>query len=511
MIGPVLAGLLALSAHAEERRYALVVGNNRGDADEVALQYASRDASRVAEVLQQLGGVSAADVVLLHNPDASQLRQVFDRLDQRIAAERGPDDRSVLFIYYSGHADADALHMSGTRMPLAELKDRTEAASADARLLVIDACRAGAITRAKGATPIAPFEIDLGEEESTSEGFAIITAAAPGEDAQESDRLQGGVFTHHFISGLQGAADASGDHVVSLREAFEYSRSRTTVATSQAPIVQHPRFKWDMSGGEDLPLTRLDGARRTGQLVLGLGGEYIVFEPRATRIVAEFEVDRGGTLVLPEGRYVLRRRTPSRVYQADIRIDEGDVTRVEDSLLQQLPYGQTARRGGAAERHVALSVTGGAIGIGPLRDGMGRTLGGVGGLRLDTPYLTADLRGRYSLASGSNDYLTVDQRGLAIDAGAYRLWDVARLAGGAGLRVGAERLDQTFTTDGVAPDRTTYALYASPIVRGEVALTPRVSLGVEGGLSAYILPYTDEQSSLTAVPYAAMDLSVVAF
>jgi len=513
VIAALLASaLLSPEADAAERRYAIVVGNNRGDASEQALQYATADASRVVGVLQSLAGVSPADTTLLHNPDADQVRETIARIERRIGADAAEGDQSLLFIYYSGHADADSLHLSGTRLPLSELKDAVEDGAADARLLIIDACRAGAITRLKGASPVAPFEINLSDEATVSEGMAIITAAAPGEDAQESEKLQGGVFTHHLLTGLQGAADASGDHVVSLDEAFEYARDRTILMTSQAPVVQHPKYKYDINGGGDLPLTRLDGARRTGQLLIGLEGEYIVFDAKSTRVVAEFESSIGGIQALPVGRYVVRRRTPARVYEAEVRVEEGQATRIDGGLLTQIPYGQTARRGGASARRVALAVTAGAAGTGALREGMSDSLGGFAGLRLDSAALTADIRVRYTAASGENDYLSVRQEAYAIDATAYRLWDAGRFAGGAGLRVGGERITQAFDSPGLAPDRYTYALHASPVVRGEVSVTTRVSLGVEGGLSAYVLPYSDDNPSpLTAVPYAAVDLSVFAF
>ena len=36
-------------------------------------------------------------------------------------AETAGDAPSALFVYYSGHSDADALHLDGTRLPLQEL------------------------------------------------------------------------------------------------------------------------------------------------------------------------------------------------------------------------------------------------------------------------------------------------------------------------------------------------------------------------------------------------------
>ena len=503
--------LCAASALAGERRYALVVGNDRGDAEEQPLLFATQDATRVAEVLKTLGGVDPMDVVVLHNPDAELVLQVLDRLNGRLQAELSSGQQGLLYFYYSGHADAESLHLSGSRLGLRALRDAVEAVSVTTRVLVIDACRAGAITRLKGATPIPAFEIDLAEGDSLSEGMAIITAAAPGEDAQESDRLQGGIFTHHFLAGLQGAADISGDHAVSLKEVFSYASARTILTTSQAPVVQHPSYAYDLSGSDDLVLTELVGARRVGQLQLPQEGAYIVFDGRSMGVVAEFEIEGEGLLALPQGRYVIRRRTPSRVFEAAVRIVEQEVSLVSEDLLQPLPYGQTARRGETTERHVALAFTSGGALSGALQEGMSASVGGFLGLRLDSSALTADLRVRYSGAHGTNDYLRIRQSSLALDGTATRLWDIHRFALGAGLRVGGERFHQSFDTSGVAPDRSTYAFHASPIVRAEASLSVRASVGAEVGLSAYALPSDDDVFSLNAVPYAAMDLTVFAF
>ena len=54
------------------RRYALVIGSNEGGgAGRVKLRYADHDAATVADVLQQLGGVTKPDLALLREPDTA--------------------------------------------------------------------------------------------------------------------------------------------------------------------------------------------------------------------------------------------------------------------------------------------------------------------------------------------------------------------------------------------------------------------------------------------------------
>ncbi len=64
---------------------------------------------------------------------------------------------------------------------------------ASVRILIIDACRSGAITRVKGGRPAPPIAV-FGDAPS-SEGVIVLTASTAGEDAQESDQLSGSFFT----------------------------------------------------------------------------------------------------------------------------------------------------------------------------------------------------------------------------------------------------------------------------------------------------------------------------
>jgi len=178
---------------AGERRFAVIIGANQGDLADAPLLYAERDAERMAEVLSQLAGVYEEDVVLLRSPDTQRVTQVISEVGRRAArAQRDPDQRSLLFFYYSGHADADAMHLGTSRLDFDSITAAIEALPVDVRILIVDACRSGELTRVKGGVPAEPFEITV-ENQLSSNGMAIITSSSAGEDAQESDRLRGGV------------------------------------------------------------------------------------------------------------------------------------------------------------------------------------------------------------------------------------------------------------------------------------------------------------------------------
>ncbi|MEL6347151.1 MAG: caspase family protein, partial [Myxococcota bacterium] len=484
---------LAAAALAGERRYAVVIGANQGDVSEVRLQYAERDADRFAAVMRDLGGVSASDLLLLKDPDAQEVREALQRVTVRISREAVANgDKSTLFLYYSGHADASDLHLGGSRLPLAELKRYVEESPADLRLLFVDACRSGELVRMKGGVPAEPFSIKA--EALEQEGSAIITSSADGEDSQESARLAGGVFTHHLLSGLQGAADTSRDHQVTLQEAYDYSYAQTKITTSSAPVVQSPMFANKIQGQNKIVLTTLDGARRTGQLQVSEGGSYVVYPTRGDANVHEFSVDAGGVLVLQQGEYQIRRRTPRRVYEATFTITEGAVTPLGDAQFEEIPYGKVARRGYAEGRSGAV-FTGVDLATPKWMGEQFTAPEPFVGFRFEVPDGSLQLRARYNQDAFTNPEnftdIETEQYTLGLDAAGFYMKDWQRFAYGLGVRIGGEYVRQNPTTSGEAESSDNLLGHADIVPRLEFQPLPRISVGLEGGMAAYLIPNND--------------------
>ena len=213
MIPWLLATTLVAAAAepgAQPVRHALVVGADEGGGVLEKLQYAERDAEKMAEVLVELGSFDDELVTVLYAPSPELLRQAL----AHHAAVAEQYDNDLFLFYYSGHADAQGLRLDDDRYFYEALKHDFRAVDSDVRVGVLDACRSGTITRLKGA---AVTESLFGQEVA-AEGEAWLTASAADELAQESDQLRGGFFTHYLISGMRGAADDDGrarrgDHV----------------------------------------------------------------------------------------------------------------------------------------------------------------------------------------------------------------------------------------------------------------------------------------------------------
>lgn len=511
---PLLLASLLASAVAEattEHRYALVIGANQGLHTEGELLYAERDADRMADVLGRLGGVREEDVVLLRGADSGRVLEVLAGLKARI----GPpvlDEDHVLFVYYSGHADSSGLHMSGSKLSFEQLTDALSELPVNVRVLVVDACRSGGLTRVKGAAPAEPFHIEADERLLTA-GTAIITSSAEGEDAQESDRVRGGLFTHHLLAGLSGAADGNGDLAVSLNEVYDYASEQTVRDTSLEEIVQHPTYAFDLRGKGDLVLTRIDEGEHVGTLALADGGEYLLFDAGGRgALVTEFRVDDDSLVSVAPGRYLLRRRDLHSVSELDLVVRPGRTEPVGVDDMETQPYGATIRRGRAVS---SGPVSGFVLGVGvegPLLDALSPGPTGFLGARLDFEPLSLLGRVRYGWQGAVNGDLQLSSHRVGADLALMKLFDIGRSAPGLGVRAGADGVFQRFVSSGEAPARNALVGRAGGFLRYEHAPAARVVFGLEGGVDLSFLQESTAESSTPSlttrvVPYASFDLS----
>lgn len=416
LAAPLLA--VALAASGGPARVALLVANDTGDADERPLRHTGADAERLAAVLVELGGFAPGDVHVVKNRTAAEILDAVDGL------ARGPQAAMFVF-YYSGHADAAALHAAGTLLPLDLLLHRLRAVPADLRVGVLDACQSGAATRAKGSRPAAPFAVQL--DDQASAGDILISSSADDEQSFETER--GGVFTLQLTGGLRGAADENGDGQVTLSEAYAYAYAQTlrsTLAASTGP--QHARFRFDLSGRRDPVLTQLArGALLT--LQPRTAGEYVVFDGKERSVVAELPARPGESrrIALAPGGYVVQQRGVASLRAARIALAAGDDRVLHEHQMQEVPLLRLARKGAPGERRIAVSGGQYASGLGP----RGPFLGAVG-VEWEGPVwlLGVDVAG----SSGDERHRGLTTRDDLLQVSAEVLWSIR--TGAATLRAG---------------------------------------------------------------------------
>lgn len=478
----LLASVLAAPAGAAPVRYLVAIGHNQGSVGEVPLRYAERDAQEVAALLQRLGGVSPGRSVVALGEDDKAVRGAILEVNRKIRAE-SPPDGSVLIVYYSGHADATGLHLGGSTLPYPELEAMVEGSPATVRVLIIDSCRSGGLTRVKGVKAAPEFEIDL-EQKLDAEGMAIITSSAAGEDSHESDRLRGSFFTHHLMSALRGAADANGDGRVTLDEAYSYTYHQTLRSSGKTMNLQHPTYRYDVKGRGELALTMLAAhKRRAAELVLAEDGLYLVMEGReGGPVVSELLVDRrGATVVLPPGRYFVQKRGRTQYREYSISLRAGDRSQLEVIPYREVAYARLLRKGGGTLSAVhGVVLLGGAHG--PLLEGFDVAAQATLGYALDLSWLTFGLRARFSTTSGAGVAgVEGTHRSFALGLTGERFLDLPWISVGLGLLVEATRHQQAFTGAADAPDRGTWGVGFGAFVALERELAGGLSLRIEGG------------------------------
>ncbi len=346
LFGGLVVFAMLMTARASAARAAgrkiLVIGSDIGLRDEDPLRHAVEDARRMAAVLTELAGPEAPDVRLLANPSVAV---VLDALASLASPPRAGD---AVIVYFSGHGDQSALHIDGASLPLERLRQALAAVDVPLKIIIIDACRT-TDRQNKGLKLEAGFTVALPGATGTYRGQVMLLASGPGEAAQESARLGGGVFTHFLVSGLRGAADRDGDRRVTLGEVYDFAHGRTLArSVAQTGTAQRPEMQLELEGSGPLVLTWLDPARSRLLLPAVADAHFYVYEKGSSVLAAEAwgRADGETMLALPAGRFVVHRQLGPSHGVAEVSLPFGGEARLARSKFADVAGEEELARGG---------------------------------------------------------------------------------------------------------------------------------------------------------------------
>ena len=467
-------------ARADLERFAVVIGDNRGAAGEIELQYAEDDAGKLADVLQGVGGIAPENTVLLRGRPARDVRRSLIAINERVRARTGAGRQTMLLVYYSGHADGRSLHLDGDELELDELERLVRGSAATFRLLILDSCRSGALTRVKGGRSAPPVALRL-TGQLAGEGVVFLTSSAAREDAQESDELRGSFFTHYLVSGLLGAADQDGDGRIGLKEAYRYAFDQTVLASSRTLAgIQHPTFRYELAGQGDVILTEIRATAGRGRVSFPTGNAYVVARRDTGAVVAELAAHGGNrTLSLEPGTYLVRGRARRHLLEGSLRVAAGASTTLDDASLERIEYARLVRKGGTSAR----AAHGPALGTWlrtPIIDGAGVCLGGIASYPIALRSFTvaprvAACRGRFE-----NDVLAAHTDALDLQVRLTHAWDFPWVTLDLGVAAGGELLREGFhDTRARADARTSAAGHLDVTAGAEVDIARGIYLGAD--------------------------------
>ncbi len=256
--GPEAAKPPAAGSVAIPRSYALVIGiaGYKNLAAKDQLQFAERDAESIYSILisPEGGNFHAENVHRLVGPRAT-LAEVRKELEQWLPSVATPDDR--VLIYFAGHGfvysgkaylapyDIDPNNIAGSGYPMESLGAVIgNKIKAKWKVLLTDACHSGAITPEADRAAVSRSLLDL------NKSLFSLTASRDRERSYESADWGGGhgIFTYYVVKGLEGAADTSGDGIVTADELAEYVHRNVREATNanQNPTSERGSFDPDM-------------------------------------------------------------------------------------------------------------------------------------------------------------------------------------------------------------------------------------------------------------------------
>lgn len=338
-------------ASAEPVRILVSAGSKIGLPAERPLRFADNDATRVRDVMVSLGGVKTEHAFLLSEPTKAQLFAAIEKA--KAEAQKHKSEEVALVFYFSGHGDRDALHLGGDRVLLSEVSQKLAEVPAALRIAVTDACRA---TRDKGFTADEPFAISA-TLLPQAQGQVWLHASSDGEAAQESDELQGAIFTHAWINGLRGAADSNGDARVTLDESFAFAHSQTLIRSAKSSgVLQKPEAEVRLREGGPVVLTQTAAKMGTLSLPQARDVHFLVYSAGAKSVLSELwgSPERRLLIRVPPGRYVVHRRTGAAGGLATIMVGEGEERKIEDRDFTAGSLELLAKKGGDPDADVAM-------------------------------------------------------------------------------------------------------------------------------------------------------------
>ena len=456
----VLLGLFFTDySSAAVERYGLFVGSNRGQSDEADLAFAESDAERMQATMLEVGGFLPENTVLLRGATAASVQRALINLNDRVrAATDRPGTDVLLFVFYSGHANEQSLHLGQSELELSLLEQLVRSSAAEFRILVVDACRAGALTRVKGGRPAPGFDARV-DEVLDGMGTVFLTSSSASEDAQESTELRGSFFTHYFRSGLLGPADTDGNGLVSVDEAYRYAYENTLRASSRSLAgLQHPTYRYELRGQGRTTLST-PGATSGGRGLVTFpeGGTFLIFlrDARGPVVAEVGAYDKKRSLSLASGKYFVVGRMPRYLLEGRISVEAGTQAGLDVESLKRADYARLARKGSSDSRVVSGLLAAYSFRT-PLPNADTSCHGAMLGYAAAISHL--DLSGRLGYCNSSfenpNVQARIDNWDLTVRS-AYA-WDLPWVTLELGANVGATLFDQHFETEGNAPRRTTF-------------------------------------------------------
>ena len=327
-------------------RFALYVSANNGGKEREILRYATSDAEKLKNAMQEIGGVDSENSILLKEPNQVEVEKALQDFAEKVNSAKKSARRTEFIFYYSGHSDENALLLGEESYGYSQLKSAINSVPSDIHVVMLDSCFSGNFIRAKGGTRQKSFLVD---ESSVVSGHAYLSSSSESEASQESDLIQSSYFTHALITGLRGAADSSGDNKVSLNELYHYAFNETLSQTEQSTIgTQHPSYDITLVGSGDLILSDISTAESILVLDSDLAGTIYVRNEITGQLVSEIKKSGANKipLALESGTYKVTMIQENQTLESSVKLKAGRSVSLSIKKFKKVDTIDTRSRGG---------------------------------------------------------------------------------------------------------------------------------------------------------------------
>lgn len=222
--------------------YVVIVGVSRYNHIR-SLNYTDDDAYKVAMFFKSPEGGSLPDeqLSLLIDEDATK-DNIINALKNTFGKAESND---VVIFYFAGHGKDGAflpMDYDGTNNELAHatVSDIFRSSNAKHKICIADACHSGGLDRGARDAGIANvLETYYDAWNNSSGGTALMMSSKSEETSLEFKGFRQGVFSYFLIKGLKGEADSDNNHIVTIKEIYDYVNTNVREYTGygQNPVI----------------------------------------------------------------------------------------------------------------------------------------------------------------------------------------------------------------------------------------------------------------------------------
>lgn len=244
--------------HGTGKRWAVLAGVASYDDKRcyASLPVCAKDVTAISQQLRQ-GGFAQMQVMADDTVDSSgrpTRENILASLKATADATR-PDD--LLLFYYTGHGDIDEnesylvaangrmAYLKGTAIPITMVREIMRQAEARSKVIVLDACHAGANT-GKGARTMRPEFIRRVFEQA--EGLVILASCKQSQLSYILEEEEQSVYTYYLLEALCGQADSDGKGFVTVNDIHRYVTNGLGEWSARHRCNQTPTIHTEMAG-----------------------------------------------------------------------------------------------------------------------------------------------------------------------------------------------------------------------------------------------------------------------